>query len=412
MAAARGSHRRPTAVQPGRSVRLIAIVTASGAGMFLPLLAVSTASAAPVEVWERLAECESGGNWSINTGNGYFGGLQFAQPTWEEYGGTRYAARADLASREQQIAVAEKVLAGQGPGAWPVCSVRADLTRDTASPGAGGAPPAREETPREETAREETARPAAPADAAAPASWGDSYTVVSGDTLSHIALAASVDGGWQELHRRNRATVGPDPHLIMPGQELRLPDGTEFVEPAAAGEGPAVSGGSGQAAPAAPEPEPEAEAEPGPEAEPAQARIPQPPKAVAHVPVAAAVSTPYGAPGAVWSGGRHTGQDYAVPVGTRVRAVAAGTVVTAGWGGPYGYEVLLRHPDGIHTQYAHLSALGVTAGQRVDAGQQIGRSGATGNVTGPHLHFEVRTGPHYGSDIDPAAYLRSLGGRD
>ncbi|HEY0126996.1 MAG TPA: transglycosylase family protein [Blastococcus sp.] len=71
--------------------------------------------------WDAVATCESGGNWSINTGNGYFGGLQFSASTWQAYGGTQYASRADLASREQQIAVAEKVLAGQGAGAWPTC---------------------------------------------------------------------------------------------------------------------------------------------------------------------------------------------------------------------------------------------------------------------------------------------------
>jgi hypothetical protein len=71
--------------------------------------------------WDAVAECESGGNWSTNTGNGYYGGLQFSPSTWDAYGGDAYAARADLASREQQIAVAERVLAAQGRGAWPVC---------------------------------------------------------------------------------------------------------------------------------------------------------------------------------------------------------------------------------------------------------------------------------------------------
>lgn len=76
-------------------------------------------------VWDRLAACESGGNWSINTGNGYYGGLQFTASTWNAYGGQEYAARADLATREQQIAVAQKVQASQGWGAWPVCSYKA-----------------------------------------------------------------------------------------------------------------------------------------------------------------------------------------------------------------------------------------------------------------------------------------------
>jgi hypothetical protein len=71
--------------------------------------------------WDAVAQCESGGNWSINTGNGYYGGLQFSSSTWLAYGGGAYAPRADLAARSQQIAIAEKVLAAQGKGAWPVC---------------------------------------------------------------------------------------------------------------------------------------------------------------------------------------------------------------------------------------------------------------------------------------------------
>ncbi|MFJ1708185.1 transglycosylase family protein, partial [Kitasatospora sp. NPDC088346] len=76
-----------------------------------------------------VAQCESTGNWSINSGNGFYGGLQFTNSTWAAYGGTSYAPQANLASKAQQIAVAEKVLASQGPGAWPVCSVKAGLTK-------------------------------------------------------------------------------------------------------------------------------------------------------------------------------------------------------------------------------------------------------------------------------------------
>lgn len=86
------------------------------------------AAAAPDSDWDRLAQCESGGNWAINTGNGYHGGLQFSPSTWNAYGGQQYAAFAFQASREQQIAVAEKVLAGQGWGAWPSCSSRLGLS--------------------------------------------------------------------------------------------------------------------------------------------------------------------------------------------------------------------------------------------------------------------------------------------
>ncbi|MFF8673188.1 M23 family metallopeptidase [Streptomyces sp. NPDC015242] len=121
------------------------------------------------------------------------------------------------------------------------------------------------------------------------------------------------------------------------------------------------------------------------------------------------VSTGYKAGGAVWSSGSHTGIDFHAATGTSVHAVGAGTVVEAGWGGAYGNQVVIKMNDGTYTQYGHLSSVGVSAGQQVTPGQQIGLSGATGNVTGPHLHFEARTSPEYGSDIDPLAYLRSHG---
>jgi murein DD-endopeptidase MepM/ murein hydrolase activator NlpD len=111
----------------------------------------------------------------------------------------------------------------------------------------------------------------------------------------------------------------------------------------------------------------------------------------------------------MWSSGYHTGVDFALPTGTPLKSVAAGTVVSAGNGGAYGNQVVIQHQDGMYSQYAHLSQLSVSAGQTVTVGQQIGLSGATGNVTGPHLHFEIRTSPDYGSDVDPVGYLRSHG---
>jgi murein DD-endopeptidase MepM/ murein hydrolase activator NlpD len=121
------------------------------------------------------------------------------------------------------------------------------------------------------------------------------------------------------------------------------------------------------------------------------------------------VSTGYKAGGAVWSSGSHTGIDFHAASGTAVHAVGAGTVVEAGWGGAYGNEVVIKMNDGTYTQYGHMSSLGVSVGQTVTPGQQIGLSGATGNVTGAHLHFEARTSAEYGSDIDPLSYLRSHG---
>ncbi|MFE3181299.1 transglycosylase family protein [Streptomyces violascens] len=380
--ALRGRHRR---YQPSRINRASLTVTASGAGIALPLIGAGTADAASVDVWNKVAACESTNNWHINTGNGYYGGLQFSQSTWEAYGGRQYAARADLASRDQQIAIAEKVLKGQGPGAWPVCSGEAGLTR-------GGAAPQLTTASKGRTEIKPKAAPAAPKSPAPPAKKAEppsptkvpgqreSYTVVHGDSLSMIAERERVQGGWPKLYAENRTVVGANPDLIRPGQHLALPG----------------------AAPAKPTTPPKS--------------TPKPPAAKVATksagftaPVDAHPSTPYHKAGSSWASGYHTGVDFPVATGTSVKAVTSGTVVEAGWGGSYGYQVVIHHPDGRYSQYAHLSAVNVKAGQKVNTGQRIGRSGATGNATGPHLHFEIRTGPAYGSDVDPLAYLRAGG---
>jgi murein DD-endopeptidase MepM/ murein hydrolase activator NlpD len=121
------------------------------------------------------------------------------------------------------------------------------------------------------------------------------------------------------------------------------------------------------------------------------------------------VSTGYRTGGSLWSSGSHTGIDFHAMSGTTVHAVGTGTVVQTGWGGAYGNQIVIRMADGMYTQYGHLSSTDVSVGQKVTPGQQIGLSGATGNATGPHLHFEARTTPEYGSDIDPVAYLRKHG---
>ncbi len=129
-----------------------------------------------------------------------------------------------------------------------------------------------------------------------------------------------------------------------------------------------------------------------------------------HLPVAGShVTTGYNTGGSLWSSGSHSGVDFQAASGSSVVAVGAGTVVEAGWGGAYGNNIVLRMTDGTYTQYGHLSSIGVSVGQSVSSGQQIGLSGSTGNSTGPHLHFEARTTPDYGSDMDPVGYLRSHG---
>ncbi len=240
--AATGRHRR---YQPSRINRASLTVTAGGAGIALPLITAASAGAAPSEVWEKVAACESSGNWSVNTGNGYYGGLQFSGSTWAAYGGTEYAPRADLATRDQQIAVAERVLDGQGPGAWPTCSVRAGLTRGgdapEISPGPGAEAQSAGSRPVQAAPQSAPARPQARPAAATPThvpGKRDSYTVASGDSLSGIASAQRVRGGWQGLYAANRTVVGDDPDLIFPGQRLSL-DGGRASKPGERGTAPA-----------------------------------------------------------------------------------------------------------------------------------------------------------------------------
>jgi hypothetical protein len=188
------------------AIRGAAVGVLSGAAV---LGLAGNASAAPDSTWDAVALCESGGNWAIDTGNGYYGGLQFSQSTWQAYGGLAYAPRADLATREQQIAVAEKTLAGQGWGAW-TCAYA----------GGGEGPTIRDVAPGDTTP---TAPPAPqPPDYSQPGSAATgTYTVVSGDTLFTIAAAHGVPGGWPALYQANRDTIA-DPAVINPGQVLRL----------------------------------------------------------------------------------------------------------------------------------------------------------------------------------------------
>lgn len=127
--------------------------------------------------WDCVAACESGGDWQADTGNGYYGGLQFRQSTWEEHGGPEFAPRADLATREEQIRVAERVLGTQGWGAWPHCGA-----------------------PYRDLGRVHTVRP--------------------GETLGSIAADYGVEGGWRALYSANSLRIGPDPDRLIPGTVL------------------------------------------------------------------------------------------------------------------------------------------------------------------------------------------------
>ncbi|MGW1894648.1 M23 family metallopeptidase [Streptomyces sp. NPDC002004] len=234
------------------------------------------------------------------------------------------------------------------------------------------------------------------------------YTVKAGDCLARIADVRHVVGGWQRLYADNRKAVGADPALIHPGLKLVVGAHATAPRPAAALK-------------SAPKPASVPKSAPKPAA--AESAVARAASKVADATDAAAttatgfvlpvtgatIGTPYHKAGAMWSSGYHTGVDFVVPTGTPLKAVGAGTVVSAGWGGAYGNQIVIRLADGMYAQYAHMSQLAVSAGQTVVAGQQLGLSGATGNVTGPHLHFEIRTTPNYGSDVDPLAYLRAHG---
>ncbi|MFI9545236.1 peptidoglycan DD-metalloendopeptidase family protein [Streptomyces sp. NPDC052016] len=251
------------------------------------------------------------------------------------------------------------------------------------------------------------------------------YTVRAGDYLSKIADEQNVSGGWQRLYEDNREAVGGDPSLIHPGLKLSIgkkatTGATKSPSATSGSSSSSKAGGSSKSATSQKSAQSSKASQSTKASQSSQSSSSNTSTAQAagsaaassgsSLPVAGAtVGTPYRMSGSMWSSGYHTGVDFVVPTGTSLKAVGAGTVVSAGWGGAYGNQVVIRLADGYYAQYAHLSSLSVSAGQTVSAGQQIGLSGATGNVTGPHLHFEIRTTPNYGSDIDPVAYLRTHG---
>ncbi|WP_324785717.1 transglycosylase family protein [Streptomyces sp. H51] len=193
------------------------------------LTATGDAAAADGGVWDRIARCESGGDWHISTGNGYYGGLQFSAGTWRAYGGTAYAPTADKATREQQIAVAARVQRAQGWGAWPTCAARAGAYGDAPAAASGpasatGSATSKPPKPPKSSEPSEPSEPVkAPERSAGHPGRGESrgdYTVRAGDTLSTIAARHGTT--WQRLYARNKAVVGADPDVIMPGQRLEI----------------------------------------------------------------------------------------------------------------------------------------------------------------------------------------------
>ncbi|MEU0221868.1 transglycosylase family protein [Streptomyces sp. NPDC006265] len=224
----KGKHRRPS-----KATRAIAVAGVAGAAVAAPLMAAGNASAATASEWDAVAQCEAGGNWSINTGNGYYGGLQFSASTWSGYGGTKYAATADQATKAQQIEIGEKVLAGQGKGAWPVCGKglsSAAYTGGGSSSDSGSSSQSQQQSTEsretQQPASRSDERPAAKKTVTTPTGKkvkkGDGeYKVVKGDTLSSIAEDKKVKGGWEKLFKLNKDIV-TDANLIYPGQQLHL----------------------------------------------------------------------------------------------------------------------------------------------------------------------------------------------
>ncbi|MEE2032832.1 transglycosylase family protein [Rhodococcus chondri] len=187
-----GRHRKPT--NTGRNLAKFAL---TGAVLGVTGVAFSgTAAAAPDSDWDRLAQCESGGNWAINTGNGYQGGLQFSPSTWNAYGGQNYAPTANQASRDQQIAVAERVLAGQGWGAWPSCSSSLGLSSAPAQRSVDSTPSA----------------PAAPAQSA-PVTSNPVPQLAEVPTVT-VKPQSAIDGFEQGVKALQDAGIPLDPNIL------------------------------------------------------------------------------------------------------------------------------------------------------------------------------------------------------
>ena len=190
------------------TLRALGLAVAGAAGT-LALLAPGSAVQAKAGVnWDAIAQCESGGNWKINTGNGYYGGLQFSRSTWKGYGGGKYASTANKATRAEQIRIAEKVLRGQGIGAWPTCGKKAGSTKAYK---AASRSAAHKKAAKHSSAKHSSAK-----------ATGRYYTVKSGDTLARIAAAQHVKGGWKALFKLNSAKLDGNPNLIRTGQRLAL----------------------------------------------------------------------------------------------------------------------------------------------------------------------------------------------
>lgn len=198
----------------------------------VPVLLLAGTQAAQADEWDNVAQCESGGKWNINTGNGYYGGLQFKQSTWDAYGGKQYAPRADLASPAEQKAVARKTLQGQGWGAWACAYARGKAAPNTTSSYVKKSTNKKAPT---YSSNQRNVQPKAAKSQSQPRqqhhhqapkrvkTYAGNYVVKPGDTLNKIANRFNVDGGWESLYASNMSTV-KNPNRIYVGQLLFVPN--------------------------------------------------------------------------------------------------------------------------------------------------------------------------------------------
>lgn len=386
-----GRHSKPN--DTTTTMKRVALGASLGLGAaVVPTTFAGTAHAASEDAWERIAACESGdknvpgsGRWNLPFGHASStGGLQIQLATWNDFGGQEYASAPYLATKAQQIAIAERILAGQGPGAWVCNSPGHGIASGALSGQPGNSSATATPTPKPTPPPAPKPVPKPPVSSEPSDAEDGVYVVKRGDWLSKIACRLRLDGGWKRLYEINRETVGPNPNRILPGQKLRLP-------------------GHEAPAPAAPKPTPKPTPPPAPSTDyvmPVQGTLGD----SLIVGSGGSMSRAYGG---------HSGLDISAPQGTPVKSVAAGTVVSINSSGsPYGLHVVVKHADGKYTLYAHMSAITVNVGQSVSVGQQVGNVGSTGTSSGPHLHFEVRTDPtafNSGIFLEPKAYLRSHG---
>ncbi|MGH3489054.1 MAG: transglycosylase family protein [Actinopolymorphaceae bacterium] len=382
------TRRRKAAKKVTRTAALTGVVAA------VPMVGLAApAHAATDDTWNQLSQCESSGDWSINTGNGYYGGVQFAGPTWREFGGTKYASRADLATRAEQIAIAEKVLDVQGWNAWPSCSRQlgldeGDKAGSAGSPDGTSATKSKQQTQVRTDPRTRASR-SVPKSTSTRKTAAGSYTVRPGDTLSSIARANRVPGGWRALWKINRSVV-QDPNLIFPDDRLRLGGKAKPADNRSTKKQSARDSSADRSSRSS------------------DRTSDQAAKGWTLPLQSYNLTARFGQSGNNWSSSHH-GLDFGASSGSQVRAVGAGRIVSAGWDGAYGNRIKVRHADGTVTLYAHMSRFAQTSGD-VSAGTVIGYVGATGNATGPHLHLEVRpNGGGLDTAIDPYAWLESKG---